>query len=216
MTFRLLLLLFGWVMGGAFVGLVSAAPPVTVGRLAVGLGAATVLGAVVAAWSLAEERRSGRSGWLVTRSVARGTYLVGWFVALAGVSLVGLAAAAALGWLATGGRTGPIDAAGYVAAVMGVAATAAAAIALGLVAGALLRTLPAIAVTLVACGLVAALAVVVADVLPWLPGGAHLLLARAGGPGPIIGDALRAAGTGLALAAILLGAARVALERSEL
>ena len=49
-----------------------------------------------------------------------------------------------------------------------------------------------------------------------LPGGALYALARSAEPDPVVADALRAAGTALALAAGLLVACRVALERTDL
>jgi hypothetical protein len=43
-----------------------------------------------------------------------------------------------------------------------------------------------------------------------------VLLAGAAGPDPVAADALRAAGIGLALAAVVLVVCRVAFERSDL
>jgi hypothetical protein len=216
MTFRLLLVLFAWVAAGAVAGLVPGAPTVILARLAIGLGAATILSAVTAAWSMGAERAAGRAGWLVTRSVDRGTYLVGWYLAVTTVSLVGLLLAASLGWLSVTGALGPGAGMAFAAAMLGVATTTLAAIALGLLAGALLRPPLAAAVTVLGCAALATAALVAdAGVAGVVPGAGHVLVARAGTES-IVGDALRAAGIGLALAGVLLVLARVALERTEL
>jgi hypothetical protein len=216
MSFRLLMVLVVNVGAGALVGLLPAAPATTLARLAIGLGLATAVTSAVAAWSLADERLAGRAGWLVTRSVPRGTYLAGWFAALALVAAVGVAAAGILGWLAIGGATLDGDAAGFAATVAAVAATTAAAVSLGLLSGSLLRAPGAILAAVVACAVLAAVAWLASSPAPWLPGGAHLMLARLAGPEAVLPDALRAAGIGLALTSALLVAARAALERADL
>lgn len=216
MTFRLLFVLFAWVSAGAVVGLVPGAPSVTLERLAIGLGAASVVSAAVGAWSMGAERQAGRTGWLVTRTVPRGTYLVGWYAALVGVALIGLGLAAALGWLSLAGAPGAAMWPKFGAAILAVACTAAAAIALGLLLGALVRPWLAAGLTLLVCAAAGAGAWLAADPVGALPRGGHVLLARVAGTEPIVPDALRAAGIALALAAMLLILARVALERTEL
>lgn len=216
MTFRLLLVLLVSVGAGAVVGLLPAPLPETMARLAAGLGLAIVVAAAVAAWSLAEERLSGRAGWLVTRSVSRATYLVGWYAALLLVAVVGLAAGAGLGWLAIPHGSDAVEAAEYVAAVLAVGAAIAPALALGLLAGALLRPRAAMIVTVAACVVVGIAALLVADAAAWLPSGALVLLASASEPGSVVADALRTAGIGLALTAAVLVACRVVLERADL
>jgi len=201
---------------GAVVGLLPAPRSVALERLAIGLALAAVVTAVIAAWSLADERLHGRAGWLVTRSVSRGTYLAGWFSALALVAAVGAAAAGVLGWLAVGGATQGIDPLAFPAAMGAVVVTSAAAAALGLLCGSLLRPPVAIVVAVAACGGLAAVAWFAAAAAPWLPGGAHLLLAGVAGPDPVLPDALRASGIGLALSSALLVAARASLERTDL
>lgn len=215
-TFRLLLLLTAFVGPGVLVALLPAPPAVSLARLGLGLGIASGLAACVAAWSVADERRHGRTGWLVARSVARGTYLAGWFAALAGVALLGVAAAGVLGWLAVAGVPVGVDPATLALALSAVAGTCVAAIALGMLAGAVLPGLAA-------AGLVAAVCVA-AGVTVWLaagrmallPGAAFSLLGRVAAPDADPSAALSAAGTGLSLAAVLLVAARVALEQAEL
>jgi hypothetical protein len=216
MSFRLLLVLFAWVAAGAAVGLLPGSPADELARLAVGFGAAAVLSAAVAAWSLADERRAGRAGWLVTRSVARGTYLVGWFGAVAGTVVVGLGVAALLGWLSVSALPGAVDPAGVAAAVLAAGATATAAVALGLALGALLPRGAAATVVIVVAILLTAAVVGIPALRPWLPGSGNVLLAAAAGVGTVVPDALRAAGIGLALAALVLVTARVSLERAEL
>ena len=216
MTFRLLLVLIVSVGAGVVVSVLPAPVTEAMLRLAIGLGAAIIVGAAVAAWSIAEERLAGRAGWLVTRSVARPTYLAGWYVAVLLAAVVGLAAGALLGWLAIPAGSVAVDPLEYVVVIAAVAATLAAAIAIGLLAGALLRPTAAMAVAVLAC---AVLAVVVASApidASWLPGGALTLLPRTAGSEPVVDEAIRAAGIALASAAALLVACRVAFERSDL
>lgn len=207
-SFRLLALLAAYVGVGALVALLPAPAPTTLARLSVGLAAAMIVGGGVAADALSTERRLGRAGWLVTRSVTRGTVVMGWFIALAGVSLIGLVAAAALGWLAASS----IPATPYLAVVGGVSAMCLAAVALGLLLGTLLEPVPAMIVA-VAVGLLAA---AVAYLL--LPATAVPLAALAGlhELDLPVAAGVRGAGIGLATTAAALVLARLALERADL
>lgn len=216
MTFRLLLVLFVSAGAGAVVGLLPAPLPDAMARLAAGFGLAITVAAAVAAGSLAGERLSGRTGWLVTRSVSRATYLVGWYGALALVALGGLAAGALLGWLAIPRTAVAIAPAAYLAAMLGVAAALGTALAVGLLAGALLRPWGAIIVAVLVCAGVGLLGLLVPPATAWVPGGALVLLARTVGSDPVVADALRVAGIGLALTAATLVACRLALERADL
>lgn len=216
MTFRLLLVLLVSVGAGAVVSLLPAPLPEALTRLAAGFGVAIVVAAAVAAWSLAEERLSGRTGWLITRSVARATYLFGWYCALLLVAVAGLAIGALLGWLSIPPGSVVIDATEYVAAIAGVVATCGLALAVGLLAGALLRPRGAMIVTIALCAAAGALVILAPSVAAWLPGAALVALAGAAGDVPVVGEALRAAGIGLALAAAILVGCRVALERTDL
>ena len=216
MTFRLLLVLIVSVGAGAVVGLLPARLPDTMAQLAAGLGLAIAVAAAVAAWSLAEERVSGRAGWLVTRSVARSTYLAGWYVALVLVAAIGLAAGALLGWLAIPGGAVTVPPVEYLAVFVAVTTTLGAAVALGLLAGALLRPGPAMIVTLIVCAAAAAATFAAQELAAWLPAGSLLFLARVTGSDAVTADALRAAGIGLALTAVVLAACRLALERTDL
>jgi ABC-type transport system involved in multi-copper enzyme maturation permease subunit len=215
-SFRVFGVLAGFVGVGALVALLPAPMPATLLRLALGLGVATCLAAAVAAWSMAEERRAGRAAWLVTRSLPRGTLLAGWFVALATIGLLALLVAGLLGWLAVSSVALRLAPGAYAALIGGVGASLLAAIAGGLLAGAVLRPAPA---ALLAGGVVAgfiALGWLPASSGALLPGGAFAALAALVEPGTMIGPGLRAAGIGLALTAALLVLARLVLDRAEL
>lgn len=211
-TFRLLGLLSVYVVSGALVALVPAPPEIVLERLAIGLGAAAIVGAGVAAEALATERVLGRAGWLVTRSVSRGTLLVGWFMALASLSLVGLAAASLLGWLAISAPFPLVGLDAYIASIAGVAALALAGLAMGLVAGAILPPMPA---TLAAVGVAVALGIAGTITLPpdALPVTVLADLASVDRPMAVT---LRGGGIALAAAAASIVVARVALRRVEL
>lgn len=215
MTFRLLLVLLVSAGAGVIVGLLPA-PSGEMTRLAAGFGIAIVVAAVVAAGSLAEERLSGRTGWLITRSVARATYLLGWYGALLLVAVGGLAAGALLGWLSIPPGSVVIDVTEYVAAIAGVAATGGLALAVGLLAGALLRPRRAMIVTIALCAVATILVILLPTLTVWLPGGPLVALARTPEAEPVVEEALRAAGIGLVLAAAILVGCRVALERADL
>ncbi|HET8776395.1 MAG TPA: hypothetical protein VFN76_01930, partial [Candidatus Limnocylindria bacterium] len=87
-TFRMLIVLAAFVAVGALVVLVPASPAEMLERAAIGLGVATVVASAITAWSVANERVSGRTGWLVTRSVSRATYVLGWFGALVTIGVL--------------------------------------------------------------------------------------------------------------------------------
>jgi hypothetical protein len=70
--------------------------------------------------------------------------------------------------------------------------------------------------TIAVCAAAAAATIAAQEPAEWLPGGSLLLLARVTGSDPVLGDALRAAGIGLALTAVIIVACRIALERSDL
>jgi hypothetical protein len=216
MTFRLLLVLIVFVGGSAVVVLLPAPPSVTLDRMAIGLGIATVVVAAVAAWSIAAERETGRAGWLVTRSISRGMYVVGWALGLVVIGAAGVVGAAALGWLTLTGFAIDLDAAAYLAVVLAVVTSVAAAITLGLAVGALLPRMPAAALAAVLCAGAGLLVVVASGGSSSVPGAAYLLFSRLVGAEAVVPDALRAAGVGLLQTAILLVIARAAMERAEL
>ena len=186
-------------------------------RLAAGLGLAIAVAAAVAAWSLAEERVCGRAGWLVTRSVARSTYLAGWYFALVLVPAIGLAAGALLGWLAIpGGGRRPSRPSSTSRCSWPLRQRSARRSRSASWRGRSCARAAAMLVTLVICAGAAAGAILAQEPAAWLPGGSLLLLARVTGSDSVMADALRAAGIGLALTAVVLVACRIALERTDL
>ena len=219
-SFRLLGLLVLAFGAGASVALVPAPVAGTLERLALGLTIAVAAAAAVAAWSLAAERTTGRAGWLVGRSVSRRTLLGGWFVAVGGVAVAGVAVATTLGWLTIAGFSSRPELGGYLSLVASVGAWALVAVAFGLLLGVLLERRIAAAAAAVVC-----LAV---GLLPWIaptldpalatvvPGAGIGLLAGAAEAQQLIGPSLRASGVGLGVAAFLLVAARMAFDWAEL
>jgi hypothetical protein len=210
-SFRLLAMLASYVGAGAIVALLPAPVPTVLERLAIGLVVAGIAGMAIAAWSVSVERAQGRIGWLVTRSIPRETVVVGWFAALAAVSTAGLAAAATLGWLAVAPSPFRPEPSGYLAVVTGAAAWTWAAIAIGILLGAMLRAALALA-TAVLVGLVAAAAGWIADAA-LVPLNALARLPELERP---IASGLQAAGIGLAIAAAALVLARAVLARADL
>lgn len=215
-TFRLLVLLAGFIGVGALIALLPAPLPTVLERLAIGLGAASILAGAIAAWSFSDERARGRAAWLVTRSVSRGTLLGGWFAALAGVALAGTGITGLLGWLTASGVSLRLDAGAFAGPLAGVAATVLAAIALGLLLGTMLRRPAAIVVMVAIATGLGALAWFVPGAGELVPGAAMVDVAsvREGLAADV--GALRAAGAALVATALLLAAARLVLERAEL
>ena len=211
-TFRLLGLLALYIGSGVLAALLAAPPATTLARLGLGLAVASIAGGIVAAWSLGRERRLGRAGWLTTRSIPRSTIVAGWFTALALVTIAGLAAAGILGWLAHAPPAGGLDATAFAAALVAVAGAACALAALGLLLGALLGPPAAAAATALAGALVI--------------GGSWLLdshivppfevVARLTEPIGPVSVAAQGAGGALLATAVLLVAARTAMERIDL
>ena len=211
-SFRLLLLLAAYVGAGAIVALVPAAPSTVLVRLAIGVAAAMIAGAAIAGWSLSRERALGRAAWLATRSIPRATILVGWFAALTVISLVGLFAAGALGWLAAAAPGARLDPLAYGVTFAAIACGAIGMLALGLLVGTLLRPSAAAVVAAVA-GITLAGAAWVAD--PRVASPLELLTQLPQLPSPI-SVALQGGGAGLAVAGLLLVLARVVIDRADL
>jgi ABC-type transport system involved in multi-copper enzyme maturation permease subunit len=212
-SFRLLALLAAHVGVGAIVALLPVSPSeTTFTRLGLGLAASIVVGCAIAADALSTERDLGRAGWLVTRSISRATLLLGWFVALAGVTLLGLGAAGTLGWLAIARSVPPLEPAAFAAVLAGVAAMALAALAIGLLVGSLLRRAFAVIAALVLGTVLVGAALTVAPSF-FVPLAALTDLAALERP---IGDGIRGTGTFLAVSAAAMVAARVALGRVDL
>ena len=212
-SFRMLALLVAFIGVGAVVVLVPASPAAMLERAAIGLGVATVVTGAVTAWSVADERVSGRTGWLVSRSVSRGTYVLGWFGALIAICVAGLVAAGFLSWMAVAsGLAGP-EPAELAAGVAAVGAEVAAATALGLLAAGVARPLRAALLAALTCAAVGAAPLVLPSAATLLP---VAVLAQVAAPGSILDDALRSAGLALLVTSVVLVLARLAMERVEL
>lgn len=211
-SFRLLLLLAAYVGAGAAVALLPAPPSAVLVRLAIAVGVAMVAGTSIAGWSLSRERALGRAAWLATRSIPRGTILVGWFIALTLISILGVIAVGVLGWMAASAHGGRMDPLAFGVTFVAIGCAAMGLLALGLLFGTLLRPTTA--------ALVAAVAGVALLGAPWLaapriaiPIEALAELPRLASP---VSIAIQGAGAGLALAAFMLLAARVAIDRADL
>lgn len=215
-TFRLLALLAGFIGAGALVALLPAALPAVMERLAIGLGAASILAGALAASSFSDERARGRAAWLVTRSVSRGTLLSGWFVAFAGLALPGTALAGLLGWLTASAVSLRLDGGAFAAALVGVAGTVLLAIALGLLTGTVLRGRAAVAAMLAIGSGLGLLAWFVPVAGALTPGSAMVGLAALREGDTARFAALPAAGAALVTTALLLVVARLVLERADL
>lgn len=213
-SFRLLAILGSLVAAGVAVMLVRLVDPLAAPLpwLAGGVAVAAAFVASLSAWSFSAERRRGAAAWLVGRSVPRSAVLFGWLLALVTPLIVGLVLVGALGWLL---QAGALPAA-YAAAVGAGLADLVAALAAGLLAGTILPPARAALVTVLLVSVVGGMgaAGIVAGVP--LPGDALRLLAELPARQQPLADALMAAGTSLLAAAVFLGAARIAVERSEL
>jgi ABC-type transport system involved in multi-copper enzyme maturation permease subunit len=222
-SFRLIPLLGLPVLGGM---LVSVVPPEFAGETAVG-GAgfwyAVAAGAVIssatalAALTIAHERRRGTVAWMAVRAVPRASVLFSWFLGFAILLILGLALGSIGAWLAAIGRSEATpDAIPFGTAVGATAATALAGVALGLLIGTVLPSLPATILGLaVSAALVVLPFVLPLSAIPLPLGGLGILTHLDSAVRPVAG-ALESAGAALAAAAVLLVLAAAALERSDL
>jgi hypothetical protein len=214
-TFRLLTILAALLLAGlaaaAIPAVADVAPPLA---YAAALAAAIVLVAAVAAFSLASERRIGSVAWLAVRAIPRTLLLHAWLTAFGAVALLGLLGSALVAWLAIVEQPGgaPAD---FGAALLATGATMLAALAVGLLAGALLSPLPAAFIAALAAALLVVPPLLVGGSLP-LPGGGLALLAEPADIARPISAALRSAGVALGIAAIGMGLAALALRRGDL
>jgi hypothetical protein len=183
---------------------------------AIGLAAALGLAAGIAAATLASELRQGRFGWLAVRAVPRTTILLAWFVAFGVVLAIGLTASAILAALSLGEGFLAGRLAAFVAVSAGVGASGLAAVAAGLLIGTFLRPALAAVLTMVMAGGLLVAATMTAPPASPLPVPALTLLAAFDEAARPISEALRAAGTALAIAAGLLVLAAARLERIDL
>jgi len=186
------------------------------------IGLALAMGVIggLAAAALSRERQRGSAGWLVIRAVPRHVILLGWFAAFALLLLVGLLPAATLVWLTVAAPASDVgEAWPYVAPVAGAWAVGAAAVAIGLLLGALLNPLPATTIALLGTGTPLLLTVLsVAPVLSTAPAPAAGLAILGDLPNQArpVADALRASGASLVVAAVALILAAAVLGRADL
>ena len=187
---------------------------------AIGLAVALGLVGGMAAAALSRERRRGSAGWLVIRAVPRPVILLGWFAAFVVLLLVGLVPAAALMWLTVAGPANEVgDPWPFVAPVIGAWAAGAAAVAVGLLLGALLSPWPAGLLTLaISAGV---LLTAVLGAVPELsaapaPTAGLAILGDLPNQARPVADALRASGTALLVAAVALILAIAVLGRADL
>jgi hypothetical protein len=186
------------------------------------IGLALALGVIggMAAAALSQERRRGSAGWLVIRAVPRPVILLGWFAAFLVLLVAGLLPAATLVWLTVAAPASDVsDAWPFAAPLIGALAAGAAAVAIGLLIGALLNPWPAGLLTLlVTTGLLLAAVLGAAPELTSAPAPVAGLAILGDLPNQArpVADALRASGTSLLVAAGALILATAALGRADL
>lgn len=214
-SYRLMLVLAGFVATGAVVALAPVGDRDQLLRLALGFAASAAVTGVVSAWSLAAERRRRRAAWLVGRGISRASIVRGWFVALAVVVAVGLVPSATLAWLALlPGR--PAEGVAYVATIGAIGCGVLGVVAFGHLAGAILPPAVAAIVVLAACGAVAAATLLAPQAAAYLPSAGYLVLIELADTARPIARALAGAGIALATAGALLVLATAAFERVDL
>ncbi|HEX6139939.1 MAG TPA: hypothetical protein VF013_05670 [Candidatus Limnocylindria bacterium] len=195
----------------------AGAPPDRLTWFATLLAVALAVGGGVAGFSVGAERRRGSAGWLVSRALPRPTLLLAWFASVALVVAAGMVPAGVLAWVALDGPAlvpgGPV-AFGLVLASVFV--TAALAVALGCLVGALLPPLPAALVAILLAGIPMAVAAIQHLALPAMPGSPLGVLATLDEAARPVSAALQAGGVALGLTAALLVLAALAFERADL
>jgi hypothetical protein len=213
-SYRLLAILGALLASGIAQALLPGAFPVVLG---IGLAATCAVAGFVAAGSVATERRRGTAGWLIVRAVPRAHLTIAWFAAIVPPVVLGLAAAATLGWLA-GGATLP-DSIG-VAAYAGVSAAALGAVvvcaALGLLMGVLIPSGLAAPGAAALAGLAAVAGLVAGPTQPLLPAAGLGLLQGIVDLTRPLSDGLESLGMSLALSAVLVALTGAALEARDL
>ena len=186
--------------------------------LAVGLAVAMALAAGVAAATLSLERRRGTAGWVAMRAVPRATIALTWYAAFALLLVLGLVPAAIVGWLSLEPLL-PAGPGSLALAVASAGCAGMAAVAVGLLLGALLPAAPAALLAVAASGawMVASAAGPAGAGAWWsLPADGLRVVATLDEAARPMADSLRAAGAALGLAAVLLVAAVIAFERTDL
>ncbi len=215
-SFRLISLIALFLVAGAVVVILPAlghrdpAP-----GYAVALGVASAGAGALTASLLSTERRRGTAAWLASRAVPRVTLLIGWFNAVLGAGVAGFVPGAALAWLTLLPVAPALEPLRFALAMLAVGSAAVAALALGMLTGALVPPRRASLLTLLVCSALGTGSLAIPAARSFTPASGYFLLAElpAGWP---LGRALQATGIGLAAAALLLTAAGLALERADL
>ncbi len=216
-SFRFLALLALGLVGGLLATAVRASLADGQALLAGGIAGAGIAGAGIGAVALATERRTGRLAWLAVRSVPRSAALLTWFVSLALPLVVGLAVSGLLGWIVVGSPSAPpMDGPAFAALVTAAASTAVEGLAVALLAGTLLRPIPAAILAMVVTAALLGTGLVVVVEPPVLPAAGLGLLANAQTLQRPFSDGLQAMGTALAATGVVLAAAAAALSRVDL
>ena len=216
-SFRLLLLLVLPISAGLGALLLASDPDLAQSALAWGIAGAATLAAGIAAAAWAGERRRGTAAWLSLRAVPRASILLAWFAGLALPLTAGVAAAGLLVWLASSQQPSPpLDAISYAALVAAGAGAALQALAVGMVAGSLLRPIPAALLAVVASGALLAAGLGLTAEPPLVPTAGVGLMASAANLLRPLADGLQALGLGLTLTGLLLGAAVLVFDRVDL
>lgn len=210
-SFRLLLLLAVHLAAGLSVVVFPALVRPALDRFTLLVAAAAVVGAAVAARSISLERSERRAGWLVTRSISRGTIVVGWFVALGVITLAGLAANGGLAWLTVSLADPSLDVVAFGAVFAGVAGLCLVTLAIGLLLGALLPSRLSVPTAAVGCG--------VLMIAGWLGDPLLIPLAALRALPDLerpVSIGLQGTGIGLAMTGLVLVGVRIALGRADL
>jgi hypothetical protein len=214
-SYRLMLVLAGFVATGAIVALVPVNAEDQLNRLAFGFAVAGAVAGIVSAWSLASERRRRRAGWLVGRGVPRASIVSGWFAALALAVVAGLVPSAVLAWLALL-PAGPSEAVAYAAAVGAVGCGVLAVVAFGQLVGAILPPLGAVTAVILFCAAVAAASTLAPQAATYLPSAGYVVLANLADTARPVARAFAGGGVVLATTGALLLLATAAFERVDL
>jgi hypothetical protein len=214
-SYRLMLVVGGFVASGAVVALLPAAPSAMTARLAVGFAVATGIAGIVSAWSLSAERRQRRAAWLVGRGVPRASIVMSWFAAVSLAALLGLVPSGALAWQVIV-PAAPSEGIAYAATIAAIGGGVLVAVAAGQLAGAILPPAVAALGTLLAWGAATTGSWLNPDVAAYLPGAGLVLLAELPDAARPIAQALVGAGVALGATAALLVLASAAFERVDL
>lgn len=222
-SFRLIAVLAVPLLGGLLAVVV---PPGVVGVTAVGgaafwyaagVGVAIAVAGGMAAGTLASERRRGTVAWMAVRAVPRSAVLFSWFVAYGLILAAGIVVGSIGAWLAAVSRAEATpDALPYAAGVVATIGTGLAVVALALLVGTLLRTLPAMVLATVAGALLLAAALLLAPGGIPSPTGGISLLAHLDTVSRPVAEALRSTGLALITTAVLLALGVIGIERADL